>query len=276
MVDQRFGGQWTQEKLDILEKYLDAYTTALGRQNFSLMYIDGFAGTGSVRTAHDDIRDFLQGSTIRAAKIDRKPFDKLIFIENNPDKVEMLEILRSDYNNRNIIIERADANVYLRNFRENWEKWRGVLFLDPFATEVEWSTVETIAGLKALDMWILFPTHAVSRMLPRSRLPEDISQTWTKRLNRIYGNEDWKNLYEDASQRDLFAGVTQERDQGVEGLTSIYKQNLNSLFGERYLEKSRKLKNSQGSVLFELIFCVGHPNGTSVAKRIAGHILDYL
>ena len=43
-----YGGPWTIEKLNILEKYLDAYTTALKKTPFKLMYIDAFAGTGHV------------------------------------------------------------------------------------------------------------------------------------------------------------------------------------------------------------------------------------
>ena len=44
---------WTLEKLDILESYLNAYTTALkekpSKKNpFKLMYSDAFAGTGLI------------------------------------------------------------------------------------------------------------------------------------------------------------------------------------------------------------------------------------
>ena len=52
MLDQvaeprtRYGGSWTIEKLEILERYLDAYTRALKNKSFNLMYIDAFAGTG--------------------------------------------------------------------------------------------------------------------------------------------------------------------------------------------------------------------------------------
>ena len=46
MVGTSFGGEWTQEKLDILHRYLDAYTTALKDQNFRLIYVDAFAGEG--------------------------------------------------------------------------------------------------------------------------------------------------------------------------------------------------------------------------------------
>lgn len=44
----RFGGRWTLEKLDILERYLDAYTNALRNQDFQLVYVDAFAGTGEI------------------------------------------------------------------------------------------------------------------------------------------------------------------------------------------------------------------------------------
>ena len=39
-----FGGGWTEQKLEILEAYLNAYTTALKKIPFDLVYIDAFAG----------------------------------------------------------------------------------------------------------------------------------------------------------------------------------------------------------------------------------------
>lgn len=53
----RFGGDWTDAKLDVLAKYLKSYTTALeGKptpaQPFRKAYIDAFAGTGT-RTARE-------------------------------------------------------------------------------------------------------------------------------------------------------------------------------------------------------------------------------
>lgn len=41
-----FGGPWTDRKLAILSKYLNAYSTALSSQPFEKLYIDAFAGTG--------------------------------------------------------------------------------------------------------------------------------------------------------------------------------------------------------------------------------------
>jgi len=52
---QKFGGDWTQEKLARIRSYLGAYTTVLKKQPFKLIYIDAFAGTGYTGTVHQSI-----------------------------------------------------------------------------------------------------------------------------------------------------------------------------------------------------------------------------
>ena len=270
-----FGGAWTEEKLGILERYLDAYTTALKSTPFKLVYIDAFAGTGLIDVQEDrDAVGFRGGSTRRAIQIRDKPFDELVFIEKDPARCAHLEKLRDEYPCRRITVENSEANSSLRDLRKDWRTWRGVLFLDPFATEVEWSTIRAIADCQALDTWILFPVSAIVRMLPRSRKPDDISPGWVSRLTRVFGDQSWCELYTQSPQRNLFGDSGSERESGVDGLVSIYKKNLERLFGQRFLSTSRRLKTSTGSPLFEFMFCVGNPRGIGPATRIAGHILD--
>ena len=151
----RFGGSWTLQKLDILEKYLDAYTTALKAQPFSLLYIDAFAGTGNVELQDGEVQQFVSGSAQRAINVTNKQFDKLVFVEQDPVRCSQLNGLMASYRGRDIVIENSDANWFLENFDHDWDSWRGVLFLDPFATEVAWSTIEKIAGLEHFKVvWI--------------------------------------------------------------------------------------------------------------------------
>lgn len=269
-----FGGPWTQHKLKILELYLDAYTTALKNQPFKLVYIDAFAGNGHIGPRGEDSASFLQGSTVRALQISDRPFDELIFIDEDPARCAELVSLRDKYSDRNITIKNTEANSFLRELDQDWHEWRGVLFLDPFATEVEWSTVDAIADYEALDTWILFPVSAIARMLPTSRKPDDISSAWAKRLTTVFGDENWRDLYRDDPQGTLFGPPGSMRDKGIDGLLRIYKANLRRKFGNRFLQSSRVLRNSKGSALFEFLFCVGHPNGIGPASRIAGHILS--
>ena len=172
----RFGGNWTLEKLRILENYLDAYTTALKAQPFKLIYLDAFAGTGNVELQDGDIKQFVSGSAQRAIGVKDKSFDKLIFVEQDPDRCTKLRGLSALHPDLDIVIKNSDANSFLSDFRQNWNSWRGVLFLDPFATEVAWSTIEKVADFNALDTWILFPVSAIARMLPISK-SQMISQT---------------------------------------------------------------------------------------------------
>ena len=95
---------------------------------------------------------------------------------------------------RNVVIENSEANEFLYGLDEDWLRWRGVLFLDPFATEVEWRTIEKIAGFKALDAWMLFPVSAIVRMLPRSKRPDDITGGCVTRLTKVFGDESWREL----------------------------------------------------------------------------------
>ena len=277
-----FGGRWTEEKLAILERYLDAYTTALKGQQFELWYIDAFAGTGQIEITKEDQEDqyefgrFVSGSAERAVGIGDKPFDRLVFVEQRLDRCAELEALKTAHSSRNIIIENADANNYLTNLDADWRGRRGVLFLDPYATQVEWRTLERIAAFQALDTWILFPVGAISRMLPRLRHPDDVDEKWATRLNTIFGGDSWRDLYNPSAQLSLFGFETQERDRGVSGLLQIYKNKLTELFGGRFLEKSRTLKNSKNTPLFEFLFCVGNPRGIEPAMPIARHILENL
>ena len=73
MNSTTFGGDWTIDKLEILRRYLDAYTTALKEQPskerpFNLIYVDAFAGAGDWRPGkgyyreYVDFRELRQGS----------------------------------------------------------------------------------------------------------------------------------------------------------------------------------------------------------------------
>lgn len=280
----QFGGEWTQRKLGILKNYLDAYTTALKNQPFGLLYIDAFAGSGEIRLGTDDPdrqdrHKFIDGSIKIARNIQDKPFVKLIFIDKEPQNCTKLEELKSENPDRSICIVRDDANHSLKNLKMDWRKWRGVLFLDPFGAQVDWDTLEAIAEYKALDTWILFPTSAIVRMLPQSKVPGDISEQWSSRLTRVYGNESWRNLYTVSLQKELFSDPADkpklERKRGVEGLIKIYKDQLKELFETRFLDQSIALRNTRNSPLYEFMFCVGSdkPAAIETAKRIAEHLL---
>ena len=150
---QSFGGPWTKKKLKILEGYLETYTTVLKDQPFQLIYVDAFAGEGAWRPgptyAHEDYGDYremVEGSARIALRIKDKSFDKLVFIEKDPNRCASLNGLRTEHAGRDITILNEDANTALPSICGNlaWND-RLVVFLDPFATSVQWTTIEKLA-----------------------------------------------------------------------------------------------------------------------------------
>ena len=105
MTSPRFGGPWTEEKLAILRAYLDAYTTALKNQPFTLIYVDGFPGAGSYMELDyysEDYLEFREGSPLIALEVDDKSFDRLIFIDEDAVAAEALLNLKSEHPGRQI------------------------------------------------------------------------------------------------------------------------------------------------------------------------------
>ena len=208
MNSTTFGGDWTSRKLEILKLYLDSYTTALKNQPFKLTYVDAFAGTGDWHPGkgyyreYDDFRELRQGSPRIALEIQDKAFDRLLFIEKDPQRSKSLQELRREFPNRKIEVVTGDANTALPEFCRRLGKFdRAVVFLDPFATEVAWETVEIIARTKKIDCWILFPLMAITRMMPNKNEP---TPDCAERLDRVFGSrEHWQSLYKPSLQPPL-------------------------------------------------------------------------
>lgn len=289
-----FGGPWTLEKLGIVERYLRAYCKVFKNQRWCrLVYLDAFAGTGQIiqnfegddGADTEDSNDFIMGSAERALKVEDRPFDLLVFVEKEPERCARLKELRGRYPGRLSDVVNEDANDFLSALNHDtflgesrsvtYRDWRGVLFVDPFGTQLDWTTVEHIASMERLDMWLLFPVGAIARMLPRSRDPSSVNPKWADKLSRVFGGYSWRDLYGRDPQPNLFGTEESVRAQGVDGLMEIYKEQLCGVFGTRLLEESRTLRNSINAPLFELIFCVGSPSPKAIgaAQRIAKDLI---
>lgn len=291
----KFGGSWTEEKLQILQAYLGRYTTVLKKQPFHLTYVDAFAGTGYVdhRSAYpshgnpllvnavdNDTAGVLKGSARLALEVTDRPFDQLVFVEQNPAYARELRRLGAEFTNRALRIEQADANAFLPEWCENrnrhfgvpWRYHRAVVFLDPFATEVDWQTVQCIADTKSVDLWILFPLSALSRILPKAREPDE---AYAHTLDRVYGNPEWRNeLYHTRTQTTLFGDelVTSVRSD-QRAIVDAYLHKLESIFA-KIAPSPKWFHNSRNSPQFAFMFAASNPSGAPIAVQIASHLLE--
>ena len=284
---QLFGGSWTEKKLKILKKYLDAYNKALKNQPFERVYIDAFAGTGyrqkrknqyNIQSLFEELeqdksKQFLKGSAKLALEASPS-FHRYIFIESDKNKINELEKLQKEHPEKaeQIEIIQSDANEFIQNYcnEEDWLNTRAVLFLDPFATEVEWETIEAIAKTQCIDVWVLFPVMAVNRLLATD--PQKISYD---RLNRIFGTRDWfEYFYKTKTLDDIFGKSVDTIIKACDftRIGNFYKDRLKTIFSG-VAEKPKVFYNSRGSALFQLFFAAGNTKGAPIAIRIAEHLI---
>jgi len=290
-----FGGYWTQQKLDVLARYLGAYTTALKRQPFELLYIDAFAGSGSWQPRRtkgrsdptlfdedeegaEDDRSYRHGSA-RIALETQPGFDRYVFIERSRRKAGALASLKSEYPSltaRTEVISDDANNAIPRLCAEDWHSRRGVIFIDPFGMEVRWETLEAIARTGALDMWLLFPLGAMNRLLTKTGA---IDSHWEEALNQTLGTNEWRSaMYSTAGdQLTLDGSVPIKAKQPTAALWQFAKGRLQTIFGGG-VDNPAILRNSKNSPLFAFFFAVSNPNprASGLAHKIGKHILDHI
>ena len=257
----------------MLKSYLNTYTTALKNKPFRLIYIDGFAGTGGVNVRYNNhVTEYTDGSVMRALAVKDRQFDQLYCIEKDHDRCMSLKKRLKAH--RRCIVKEADFNEYIESIDALPDHTRGVVFIDPFGASVKWSTIERIASFKALDMWLLYPTSAITRMFPVRKRPSDVSG-WETKLTAIFGGEEWKELYKDDPQQTLTGEPRHLREEDARNISKLYQRKLKALFGDRFLNKTYEFKTRTNMVLFEFMFCVGSPSPSAIklAKKFARHIL---
>lgn len=282
-------GPWAKQKLDALQRYLEAYMKVMQKQTFKLFFIDAFAGAGvfSVREAAskdtnedqvglfeedfptDDIEqltEYITGSPLRALSLER-PFDHYRFVELDPARVADLESLKISFPGLDVKVYQGEANERVQYIASQFvnSDWRGVAFLDPYGAHLHWKTLEALARTKKFDVIINFPLGmTINRLIKRDH---DIPLSCLQQLDLCFGCPDWRDLsYE--TQADLLGTFSTKRDDAGPLLLELYVRRLEAIFG--HVSVPSLIRNTKGSPLYYLIWASSNPRGKGIANHILG------
>lgn len=280
-----FGGSWTDLKLDVMERYLTAYATALKRKRFRRVYVDPFAGSGDrIDSSRRDLveKDLLSDDVFdvpvvkkgsAAIALDVEPhFGHYLFADRSPAHVASLRRLREKYADRSIEVRQADANATLRDFVEetDWTRTRAVVFIDPYGMQLEWTTLETVAKTRAIDAGILFPTGIALNRVVRNdgKLPRG----WERSLDKHLGDCDWRSaFYKQDESPSLFEVATPSPIKAVNiaGFADFLLERLKSVFP--HVHSPLPLTSGAGLTLFHLFIVCANPDpkAGALAMRLA-------
>lgn len=279
----RFGGEWTLQKLHIIDEYLKSYSIVLQNLKVKKIYIDGFAGSGKTELKNKDLDDngflpqiidessrpsVVEGSALLSLKYN---FDEYYFleldttriadlkqniIENHPEKISKVHFIN------------GDSNKTLLEVISNITKYdRCLMFLDPYALELKWETLEAISKCGVVDLWYLFPLSLI-RLIEKER---DISEANKQKVSSILGTDEWiDKLFTESSQLNFFGDMHYNRVDYNQILNYIMER-FSSIFA--YVSPDSKvLKNeAKNSPMFMLCFMM--TNDSDKAQKLAAKLV---
>ncbi len=296
MAAQAFGDEHTRKKLETVEKYLGAFTTALKKQDFELFYVDACAGSGSSisksasRSSTEsqtgllpaeqvaDTDQIIVGSAIRALGV-HPPFDRYLF---NDVKQTNVQALRDEVTRRfghledRVTITQFDANEMLSGISErtNWKATRAVVFLDPFGLQIRFETLQKLARTKAVDLWYLVPVFAMYRQV---RGDGGVLEDGGRSVDEALGTTDWRHVVavEEKAPMDLF-GVgknVSKRAVDIAWFENVAKERLKLAFEGRVVDQVLPLGRN-GLHEFSLMFAWANPGEKAkLAAKLASAVL---
>lgn len=290
-----WGGQWTEEKLDAFEKYVNAYLTIMNvyrdKFNWKLIYFDGFAGSGS---RNDDglqpVSEFMldlfkeeyiveeelntyKGAAERVLGIKQNGFDQYVFVDKNKTSSQQLEEKLIPYaKEKNLVFKTSDANeqvITLAKAMQKSKKIASLVLLDPFGMQVDWSSIELLKGTRT-DLWILIPTGViVNRLLDRKGNLSHI-----EKLKTFFGKDEFflKEYFYTVSQEQTFFGEIEKIkkvEKPIQKIAELYIQRLKDIF-KCVTPEPLVLYNSRNTPIFHFA-CASN---SKVAVKIANEIIS--
>lgn len=266
-------GPWSIDKLEILTKYLSAYATVMAaprqqRWCTGFDYIDAFAGP-SVAWSRED--GTLINTSPRVALETDPPFSACWFVELDEGRYVELKRLREEYPNRAIHCIKGDANELLPRkiipqiARDR--RYRAFAFIDPWAMDFRWATIEAIGQSGNIEVLVNFPIMAILReVLWRdfSKVP----QASRDKMTRLWGSEGWVDDWY-RREETLFGEtelVRQSRDALAFG--RLFEKRLRTAFA--YTAEPLPMQNSQNAPLYTLQFAGPNATGSKIMDDIMG------
>lgn len=264
-------GPWSEDKLELLRKYLAAYVGIMQGQTWcrnGYHYIDAFAGSGQPRSR--DYGEYVDGSPRIALGLS---FSSYTFIEQNPYRVQRLQQLQQEFADRDIRIFEGDCNqiipqhVTCRICYEHFN--RGVVFLDPFALQIDWCTVQAIAETRALEIVMNIPTMAINRTVLLNDF-DQLTDMQVQRMTRFWGTTEWRDeIYERVPTLFEEMWEIKTNKTSAQRLGDLYRGRLGEIFP--HVTYPLVMRNSHNQPIYCLIFAGHNPTGARITENIFRH-----
>jgi three-Cys-motif partner protein len=268
-VTKEWGGWWTQVKLDILSKYLEAFNRA-SKTAGGTVYLDLFAG--KLVNTRPDTGEAYAGSSARAIEA-LPPFSRLVFWELEPGASKLRRDVEAAYlSDSRYIVVPGDCNATLDRGLHSVDQYRWAptfAFIDPKGLDFSWHTLERLSkwrrGKTKVEMWILLPEPALERVLG---LKGVLGRRTAQILTRLYGCDDWVAIHQLRQAGELSAEETRAE------YVNLLRWRLQQALGYAKTHPLA-LGNVNAAPMYTMIFATDHPVGSKIMHDVYDHAYIY-
>ena len=266
-MSRRAWGYWTRGKLDILRKYLDAFTTTTKNKAGERIYLDAFAG--QAENVDRLTGTPIEGSARIALTIDDPPFTRLHFFEVSERAPALDAALRVDFPDRQFEVHGGDCNTQIPSALDALSdlSWAPTFaFIDPNGMEAAWTTLEAIARFREsrktkVELWLLFAVPQFSRLLRVDGT--EVRSEDVETINRLFGTEQWQAIYQARLNETI------EPSEAREEYLNLLRWRLENVLGYRWTHPL-EVRNERGVIIYYMVFATDHPAGTKIMSDLYG------
>lgn len=294
----KWGGPWTEEKLEAFEKYVKAYLTIMNNYRdlygWKLLYFDGFAGSGSRTLIEESEQDALelfgrevtiddfnvyQGAAERVVKIESdglRSFDFYYFVDNDENNCKLLDEKLSHYaingHRHHLNSDANDAVKRLARTLQNNRRCKALVFLDPFGMQIDWESINSLKG-QFVDLWILVPTGVIINRLLERNIDQEKGLAHAEKLESFFGiseQEIRSFFYTEKKVSSLFGDdelVITKAENSIRKIAQLYVKRLKGVL-PYVTEEPLVLYNTHNVPIYHLVFAAKNKTALKIAQDI--------
>ena len=263
----RTWGFWTKGKLQILERYLQAFCVA-SKAAGERVYLDLFAG--QPENVERQTGEPIAGSAEIALRTGPPAFTRFRLFELGVNATKLEAELRRQFVDPDIEVYAGDCNERITDALTRLRELRWAptfAFIDPNGPDCHWSTLVQLADHKRgqrtkVELWILLPVALFTRNLPVDGATP-VREEDAEKITLMYGTDEWRHIY-DARRRGDFAPV-EAREEYVNLMRWRLEQNLGYAWTHPF-----EVFNEGGVPLYHMIFATDHEAGTRIMSHLYG------
>jgi three-Cys-motif partner protein len=191
-------GAWTEEKHRLVSLYSTLFSSGMKDKWDKRVYLELYAGAGYSRIRGSS--RIIAGSPLLALKVN-DPFDKYVFCEENPDKLDALEVrARRVAPDAKVAYIRGDCNERTKEILEQIPQGStndtvlSLCFADPFDISLKFDTFRALSA-RYIDFSVLLAVYSDANRAYKRYIMED-----APKVDEFLGSKTWRERWRIAEQ----------------------------------------------------------------------------